>query len=67
MDLLRVQDNLLVNIDKINFIEIKKIQGKQSIIVNVDGKNLVLERPIDEFLKDLHSSGANLTNQFTSL
>lgn len=65
MDLIPIQPNLLVNVDKISTVKLSN-DGKQ-VMVTVDNKNHTLEVPLQDFLRRMKESGVNLNEQFWSI
>lgn len=67
MQLLPINSNVLVNVEKISSIEAKSVSGKKTVVVNVEGKSYILERDLATFLKDLQKAGVDMQEQFWSI
>ena len=65
MQLIPIQDNILVNPDKISVIE-KTISADNRIVltITVDGRMYTVFRPHNEFFDALNKAGVDLTKQF---
>jgi len=67
MNFIEVQDNLMINADKIVSIKLTNIKGNQKIILSTDNDTFTLDPNKTNILDDLLRSGVKLTNQFISL
>ena len=68
MQLIAIQDDVLVNPDKISVIE-RKVGRNNSITlrVTVDGNTYDITRTTNEFFSALSKAGVNLSKQFFSV
>ena len=65
MNLIAIQDNVLVNPEKISAIEkVMDTEGRIAINVVVDGRTYTVWRPTNEFFSALNEYGVDLTKQF---
>jgi len=67
MKLIKITNNLFVNVEEIRFVEQKTIRGKSFVIINVAGEIRKVETDLKEFFKELNASGSNLTDQFIAV
>ena len=67
MKLIKITENLFVNIEEIRSVEQKTIQGKSFVVINLAGEIRKVETDINVFWKELNSSGSNLTDQFIAV
>ena len=69
MDLIPIQKDLLVNVDKISTVKLTRDAKGQpkTVMVTVENKNHTLEVPLDDFLRRMKESGVNLNEQFWSV
>ena len=63
MQLLAVQDDTFINVDKINSIKIRKLSTGVSILINLEGQTITLRRPVADFLTDLSNMGIDLVDK----
>jgi len=65
MELLAIQNDVLVNPQRISVIE-KKMDMNGSVVLSVivDGRTYEVRRPINEFMQALNQAGVDLTKQF---
>lgn len=67
MNFIAVKDNELVNADKIVSVKIQTIKGKKTLVLFTESRSFSVDADKTECLDSLLSSGANLTEQFTSI
>lgn len=67
MNLIAIQPDLLVNPDRITYIERRVSRGKTTFSVNVEGRTFELTNPPAEFLQQLMKSGVDISKQFFSI
>ena len=65
MQLIAIQDNVLVNPEKISVIEkTVSADGRIVMTVTIEGRMFTLFRPANEFMNELNKAGVDLTKQF---
>lgn len=68
MDLIPISENIMINVDLIESIEIRKSKNEKMIVITVGGKQHIPTLDANELLKHLIKSGAGkVTNQFFSV
>lgn len=64
MKLIPIQQNVLINPEKISSVEQKDIKGKIVTTVVVDGRQYVLEVALKDFLFTLEQAGVESNEQY---
>ena len=68
MDLIPISDNVLINVERIDSIEVRKVKGEKQFILIVGGKSYIPEGNVSDLMKSLITCGASkATNQFFSV
>ena len=67
MNFIAVKDNELVNADKVVSIRIQTIKGKKTLVLFTESRSYTVDADKMDVLESLVATGANLTNQFTSV
>ena len=67
MKLIPISDNVLINPDQIESVEIRELNGEKTFIIFVGGRVHIPTVKIHDLMRDLVSSGVDLTKQFTAV
>lgn len=68
MQMFDVDDNLMVNLENIDFVRIQKVKGKKAVVAGINGNKI--EIPFNrhkDFFNTLTGMGVPVTKQFVSL
>lgn len=64
MQLVKIDDNVLVNPDMIECIEFKRIDGKKVLVVMINGRQYIASVKVPDLLSDLIKAGMTANDQF---
>jgi len=67
MQLIPISDDVLVNVDKISVVEIRKRKTGQALSVTVEGKTFEVTVDPGALLIELKRAGIDMTKQFFSV
>ena len=63
MNLIRISDNILANPEMISLIELRKVKGKSTIVITIDGKQHIADLDPTDMMQELVSAGVPLSSK----
>ena len=67
MQLIPISEDVLVNVEKISVVEIRKRKNGKSLSVTVEGKTFEVQVDPGSLLVELKRAGVDMTKQFFSV